>query len=184
MMNTLEESRGINLAWIIFEHLCKHVLGLKENRLICGGNYMTKIGKSLWYLMNEEVEKCSKLIECEKWNDKMFSKEFDLENYTLLRPTLSPPPTRVNKPILHTPLMYNPNFPPYPYPYVPYPYPYTHYPDMGNQPHGGGHYEAPGDGYFAILMPAFRGTSIVPSSGYEVGGSSRAMQDEDDDDAL
>ncbi|GKG56526.1 hypothetical protein Tco_0579850, partial [Tanacetum coccineum] len=32
-------------------------------------------------------------------------------------------------------------------------------------------------------MPAFRGTSIVPSSGYEVGGSSRAMQDEDDDDA-
>ncbi|GKB21703.1 hypothetical protein Tco_0855626 [Tanacetum coccineum] len=30
-------------------------------------------------------------------------------------------------------------------------------------------------------MPNFRGTSIVPSSGYEFEGSSRAIQDDDDD---
>ncbi|GKF23397.1 hypothetical protein Tco_0075719, partial [Tanacetum coccineum] len=54
---------------------------------------------------------------------------------------------------------------------------------MGDQSHGGGHYGAPGDGYFAHSMPNIGGTSIVPSSGYEVGRSSGAMQDEDDDDA-
>ncbi|GJY57972.1 hypothetical protein Tco_0457864 [Tanacetum coccineum] len=53
---TLEESRGINLAWIIAEHLCKHVPRLKENSLICGGHYVTNIAKSLGYLVNEEVE--------------------------------------------------------------------------------------------------------------------------------
>ncbi|GJR25401.1 hypothetical protein Tco_1101633 [Tanacetum coccineum] len=81
MMNALEESRGINLAWVIAEHLCEHAPGLKENSRICGGHYATKIAKSLG------------------------------------------------------------------------------------------------------SMPSFGGTSIVPSSGYEVGGSSRAIQDEDDDDA-
>nr|GEW41441.1 hypothetical protein [Tanacetum cinerariifolium] len=74
-----------------------------------------------------------------------------------------------------------PNVPPYPYPYVPYPHPYTHYPDMGNQSPRGGHYGAPGDGNFLISMPSFKGTTIVPSSGYEVGGSSRGIQDVDDD---
>ncbi|GKF68980.1 hypothetical protein Tco_0198659, partial [Tanacetum coccineum] len=74
-----------------------------------------------------------------------------------------------------------PNVPPYPYPYVPYPHPYTHYPDMGNQSHGGVHHGAPGDGYFAGPMPSFEGTSIVPSSDYQVGGSSRAIQDDDED---
>ncbi|GJX17537.1 hypothetical protein Tco_0218369 [Tanacetum coccineum] len=74
-----------------------------------------------------------------------------------------------------------PNVPPYLYPYMPYPHPYTHYPDMGNQPHRGGHYGAPGEGYFAGSMPSFGGTFIVPSPGYEVGGSSRAIQDDDDD---
>ncbi|GJZ89759.1 hypothetical protein Tco_0661541 [Tanacetum coccineum] len=29
---------GINLAWVIVEHLCKHASGLKENSLICGGS--------------------------------------------------------------------------------------------------------------------------------------------------
>nr|GEU54658.1 ribonuclease H-like domain-containing protein [Tanacetum cinerariifolium] len=94
MMNALEESRGINLAWVIAEHLCKHAPGLKENSLIYGGHYATKIAKSLGYLVNKEVGKCSEPIECGKWTTKMLENEFDMENYMLLRPTLSPPPTR------------------------------------------------------------------------------------------
>nr|GEX15015.1 hypothetical protein [Tanacetum cinerariifolium] len=90
MMNALEGSRGINLAWVIAEHLCKHAQGLKENNLIYRVHYVTKIEKSLGYLMNEEVEKCLELIEYEKWTTKMLAYELDLENYTLLRPTLSP----------------------------------------------------------------------------------------------
>ncbi|GKB30169.1 hypothetical protein Tco_0869570 [Tanacetum coccineum] len=81
-------------TWVIAEHLCKHALGLKENSLICGGHYVTKIAKSLGCLVNEEVKKCSEPIECEKWTTKMLANELALENYTLLQPTLSPPPTR------------------------------------------------------------------------------------------
>nr|GFA33763.1 hypothetical protein [Tanacetum cinerariifolium] len=44
MMSALEESRGINLAWVIAEHVCKHTLGLKENSLICGGPIVTSSG--------------------------------------------------------------------------------------------------------------------------------------------
>ncbi|GJX03431.1 hypothetical protein Tco_0189347 [Tanacetum coccineum] len=58
MMSALEESRGINLAWVIAEHLCKHASGLKENSLICGGHYVTKIAHSLGYLNDEKVAKC------------------------------------------------------------------------------------------------------------------------------
>ncbi|GJW20646.1 hypothetical protein Tco_0031268 [Tanacetum coccineum] len=107
MMIALEESRGINFTWIIAEHLCKHSPGLKENSLICRGHYVTKIAKSLGYLVNEEVKKCSELIKCEKWTTYML----------------------------------------------------------------------------ASSMPNLGGTSIVPSSGYKVGGSSGEMHDEDDDDA-
>ncbi|GJT04462.1 hypothetical protein Tco_0838924 [Tanacetum coccineum] len=115
-----------------------HRLGrIKENSLIYGGHYVTKIAKSLGYLVKEEVEKCSEPIECEKWTTKMLVNELDLENYTLLRPTLSPPLTRVPR-------------------------------EQRQEPSS---------------MPSFRGTSIVPSSGYEVGGSSRSIQDEDDEDA-
>ncbi|GJT79582.1 hypothetical protein Tco_1053924, partial [Tanacetum coccineum] len=128
------------------EHLCKHAPGLKENSLICGDHYVTKITKSLGYLMNEEVGKCSKPIECEKWTTKMLANELDLENYTLLQPTLSPPPTREGREKRQEPSGLNLS-----------------------------------KGYFAGSMPNFRGTSIVPSSGYEVGGSSRAIQDDDDD---
>ncbi|GJX20394.1 hypothetical protein Tco_0223071 [Tanacetum coccineum] len=39
MMGALKESRGINLAWVIAEHLSKHALGLKENSLIYGGSW-------------------------------------------------------------------------------------------------------------------------------------------------
>ncbi|GJV16343.1 hypothetical protein Tco_1361666 [Tanacetum coccineum] len=74
MMSALEESRGINLAWVIAEHLCKHALGLKENSLICGGHYVTEIAKSWGYLLDEEVAKCSEPIECEKWTSKMLAR--------------------------------------------------------------------------------------------------------------
>ncbi|GJX90267.1 putative ribonuclease H-like domain-containing protein [Tanacetum coccineum] len=41
-----------------------HRAGLKENSLICGGYYVTKIAQSLGYLVDEEVAKCSEPIEC------------------------------------------------------------------------------------------------------------------------
>nr|GEU48624.1 hypothetical protein [Tanacetum cinerariifolium] len=44
----------------------------------------------------------------------------------------------------------------------------------------GGYCEAPGDDYFADSMPSFGGTSIIPSTGYEVEGSSGAIHDDDD----
>ncbi|GKA12211.1 hypothetical protein Tco_0691757 [Tanacetum coccineum] len=66
-----------------------------------------------------------------------------------------------------------PNVPPYPYLYVPYPHPYTHYPDTGSPSFGGDHSGAHGDGYHV--------GSIVPSSGYEIGGSSAGFHGDDFD---
>ncbi|GJS31543.1 hypothetical protein Tco_0492163 [Tanacetum coccineum] len=40
MMSALEESRGVNFAWIIVDHLYKHASGTKENSVICAGHYM------------------------------------------------------------------------------------------------------------------------------------------------
>ncbi|GKC74112.1 hypothetical protein Tco_1119995 [Tanacetum coccineum] len=65
------------------------------------------------------------------------------------------------------------NVPPYPYPYVPYPHLYTHYPDTGSPSFGGDHYGAHGDSYHAC--------SIVPSSGYEIGGLSVGFHRDDFD---
>ncbi|GJW04381.1 hypothetical protein Tco_1563237 [Tanacetum coccineum] len=174
MMGALEESLGINLAWVIAEHLNKHAPGLKENSLIFGGHFVTKIAKSLgktidcwdqhryhhhrqepsglnsnwddWNAILNEIERGN------VWRDSMLMRN----NYMLEH----------SMPILHHladqanyayPTYEPPNVPPYPYPYVPYPHPYTHYPDMGNQSHGGG---------------------------YEVGGSLGAIHDDDDDGAL
>ncbi|GJV84398.1 hypothetical protein Tco_1524296 [Tanacetum coccineum] len=69
-----------------------------------------------------------------------------------------------------------PNVPPYPYPYVSYPHLYTHYPDMGNQFYGGEHFGAQGDAYYA--------GPIIPSSGYEIGGSSGGVHGDDDEDDM
>ncbi|GJY19383.1 hypothetical protein Tco_0390874 [Tanacetum coccineum] len=84
MMSALEESRGINLAWVITEHLCKHALGLKDNSLIYGGHYVTKIAHSLGYLNNKKVAKCSELIECETWTIKMLENELDEGTHSLI----------------------------------------------------------------------------------------------------
>nr|GEW38350.1 glutaredoxin-C11-like [Tanacetum cinerariifolium] len=66
-----------------------------------------------------------------------------------------------------------PNVPAYPYLYVPYLHPYTHYPDASSPSFVGDHYRAHGDGYHAC--------SIVPSSGYEIEGSSTGFHEEDFD---
>ncbi|GJS67827.1 hypothetical protein Tco_0682392 [Tanacetum coccineum] len=39
MMSALEESRGINLAWVIVDHLYKHASVLKESSLIFAGEF-------------------------------------------------------------------------------------------------------------------------------------------------
>nr|GEV38491.1 hypothetical protein [Tanacetum cinerariifolium] len=66
-------------------HLCKLSSGLKENSLICGGHYVTKIASSLGYLVDEEVMKCSEPIECEKWTSKMLANELDEGIHTLMQ---------------------------------------------------------------------------------------------------
>ncbi|GJW57691.1 retrovirus-related pol polyprotein from transposon TNT 1-94 [Tanacetum coccineum] len=227
LMSALDESRGIDLAWVIAEHLFKHAPGLKENSLICGGHYVTEIAKSLGYLADEEVSKCLEPIECGKWTAKMLASELDEDIHTLFQTTrVAPQPrearrqrqeqTRLNSSwgdwnaslneIKHrdvwrdsmlmrnkymlehsVPILYHladqsnfayptyepPNVPLYPYPYVPYPHPYTHYPNTSNQSYGGEHYGAQGDAYYA--------GPIVPSSGYEIGGSSGGVHDDEDD---
>ncbi|GKE74784.1 hypothetical protein Tco_1536825 [Tanacetum coccineum] len=94
LMSLLEESCGINLAWVIVKHLCKHASGLKENSLICGGHYVTKISQSLGYLVDEDVAKCSEPIECEKWTSKMLVSELDEDVHTLLQTTQVAPQPR------------------------------------------------------------------------------------------
>nr|GEU91985.1 hypothetical protein [Tanacetum cinerariifolium] len=157
MMNTLEESQGINLAWVIAKNLFKHAPSLKENILICEGHYVTKIAHSLGHLNDEEVAKYSMIMR---------------NNYMLEH----------SMPILHHladqsnsayPAYEPPNVPPYPYSYVPYPYPYMHYPDMGSPSFRGDHYGAHGNSYHT--------GSIAPSSGYEIGGSSAGFHGNDFD---
>ncbi|GJY25818.1 RNA-directed DNA polymerase, eukaryota, reverse transcriptase zinc-binding domain protein [Tanacetum coccineum] len=54
MMSALEESPGVNLAWIIADHLYKHALGTKENSVICVGHYVTKIACFLGYCVDDD----------------------------------------------------------------------------------------------------------------------------------
>ncbi|GKC56782.1 hypothetical protein Tco_1084380, partial [Tanacetum coccineum] len=85
MMSALEESRGNNIAWVITEHLYKHASNLKENSLICGGHYVTKISHSLGYLNDEEVAKCSEPIEYETWTARMLANELDEGTHSLIQ---------------------------------------------------------------------------------------------------
>nr|GEU90423.1 hypothetical protein [Tanacetum cinerariifolium] len=143
MMSTLEESRGINLAWVIVEHLCKHALSLKENSLICGGHYVTKISHSLGYLNKDEVAKCSKPIEYETWTVKMLANELDEGTHTLMKTkqdALQPGQARRKR----------------------------------QEPRG---LDSSWGDWNASLNKIER--SIVPSSGYEIGGSSARFHGED-----
>ncbi|GKD09410.1 hypothetical protein Tco_1189095 [Tanacetum coccineum] len=85
MMNALEESRGVNLAWIIADHLYKHAPGTKESSVIYVGHYVTKIASSLRYCVDDEIKKCSEPIDCEYWTTKMLAKELDEKNQCLLK---------------------------------------------------------------------------------------------------
>nr|GEV95451.1 ribonuclease H-like domain-containing protein [Tanacetum cinerariifolium] len=60
MMSALEESRGVNLAWIIADHLYKHASGTKE---------------------------CPEPIYYEYWTTKMLAEELDEKNKCLLKET-------------------------------------------------------------------------------------------------
>nr|GFA55887.1 hypothetical protein [Tanacetum cinerariifolium] len=97
LMSAFEELRGINLAWVIFEHSCKHAPGLKENSLICGG-YVTKIAASLGYLNEDEVAKCSNPIESKTWAAKMFENKLDEGTNTLLQTKhIAPQPSQTGR---------------------------------------------------------------------------------------
>ncbi|GJS37987.1 hypothetical protein Tco_0536369 [Tanacetum coccineum] len=87
MMSALEESRRVNLAWIITDHLYKHASGTKENSVICAGHYVTKIASFLGYCVDDEIKKCSEPIDCEYWTSKMLADELDGENTCLKKET-------------------------------------------------------------------------------------------------
>ncbi|GJW10896.1 hypothetical protein Tco_1576723 [Tanacetum coccineum] len=66
-------------------HKLMHSPGLKENSLICGGHYVTKIAHSLGYLNEEEVAKCSEPIKYETWKTKILANELDEATHTLMQ---------------------------------------------------------------------------------------------------
>ncbi|GKD72886.1 hypothetical protein Tco_1331168 [Tanacetum coccineum] len=143
IMSALEDLRGINLAWVIAEHLCKHALGLKENSLICGGHYVTNIAHSLGYLNEEEVAKCLEPIEYETWTAKMLANELDEGTHTLMQTEQeAPQPGQTRR----------------------------------QRQESRGLDSSWGD-WNASLNEIER--SIVPSSGYEIGGSSAGFHGED-----
>ncbi|GJZ18539.1 hypothetical protein Tco_0554662 [Tanacetum coccineum] len=90
MMSALEQSRGVNLAWIIADHLYKHASGTKENSVICTGHYVTRIASFLGYCVDDEIKKYSKPIDCEYWTSKMLADELDEENTCLKKETRIP----------------------------------------------------------------------------------------------
>nr|GEU38073.1 protein kinase-like domain-containing protein [Tanacetum cinerariifolium] len=55
MMSSLEMSRGVNLTWIIMNHLYKHAPRTKENSVICVGHYVTKIACFLGYCVDDLI---------------------------------------------------------------------------------------------------------------------------------
>ncbi|GKC87648.1 hypothetical protein Tco_1148297, partial [Tanacetum coccineum] len=87
MMSALDESCGVNLAWIIADHLYKHALGIEESSVICAGHCVTKIASSLGYCVDDEIKKCSEPIDCEYWTTKMLAEELDEKNQCLLKET-------------------------------------------------------------------------------------------------
>ncbi|GJY28031.1 hypothetical protein Tco_0403798, partial [Tanacetum coccineum] len=90
MMSALEESYGVNLAWIIADHLYKHAPGTKENSVICAGHYVTKIVCFLGYCVDDEIKKCSESIDYEYWTSRMLADELDEENTCLKKETEIP----------------------------------------------------------------------------------------------
>nr|GEU66354.1 hypothetical protein [Tanacetum cinerariifolium] len=203
MMSTLEESRGVNLAWIITDHLYNHAPGTKESSVICAGHYVTKIASSLGYCVDDEIKKCLEMIYCEYWTTKMLVEELDenhhwgdwnaslneVEHGNVWRDSMLIWNIYMlghSMPILHHlanqgniayPTYEPPNVRPYPYPYIPYPQSYMHYPNPSNQSNQEGNYRLGGDDYFTSAMPEFGLSSL----GYAVGGSSKGAGFDDED---
>nr|GEU39363.1 hypothetical protein [Tanacetum cinerariifolium] len=176
---------------VVLDHLYKHAPKTKENNVICVGYYVTKIACFLGYYVDDEIKKCSELIECEYRTLKMLADELDVENTCLKKESEMPTQAEEESKEPNQDhgglnssnfgyLTYEPlNVLPYPYPYLPYLYPYTHYLNPGNQSNQGGSYGLGGDNYITSAMPDFRGSS----SRYAVKGSSReARFNEDEDD--
>nr|GEW25285.1 hypothetical protein [Tanacetum cinerariifolium] len=157
MMSTLEESRGLNLAWIIADHLYKHTPGTKENSVICTGHYVTRIAFFLGYCMDDEIKKCLKSIDYEYWISNMLADELDIENTCLKKETKMPTQAEEGS---REPRQEHGGL------------------NSSNQSNQGGSYELGGDDYFMSAMPDFIGSS----SGYAVGGSFRGAGFNDDDD--
>nr|GEW41061.1 hypothetical protein [Tanacetum cinerariifolium] len=152
MMSTLEESRGVNLAWVIADHLYKHTPGAKENSVICVGHYVTGTASFLGHYVDDEIKKCSELIDCKYWTSRMLADELDEENTCLKKeagiPTQAAEGSNGQR--------------------------QEH---EGNQSNQGGSYGLGGDNYFTSAMPDFRGSS----SGYAFGGLSKDARFNDDD---
>nr|GEV59652.1 hypothetical protein [Tanacetum cinerariifolium] len=180
-----EESRGVNLAWIIADHLYKHASGTKESSVICASHYVTNIASSSGYCVDDEIKKCSEPIDCEYWTTKMLAEKLDEKNQCLLKETEIPTQAGIGsneqrqepRGNFAYPTYEPPNVPPYPYPYIPYPHSYMHYLNSGNQSNQGESYGLGGDDYFTSAMPDFGGNS----SRYAVGGSSRRVGFNDED---
>ncbi|GJR76914.1 retrovirus-related pol polyprotein from transposon TNT 1-94 [Tanacetum coccineum] len=151
MMSALEESRGVNLAWIIADHLYKHALGTKENIVIYAGYYVTRIARFLGYCVDEEIKKCSEPIDCEYLTSKMLAEELDEENTCLKKEIRIP-----------TQAAEGSSGP--------------RHEHGGNQSNQGVSYGLGGGDYFTSAMPDFGGSSL----GYTVGGSSREDEFNDD----
>nr|GEY06485.1 hypothetical protein [Tanacetum cinerariifolium] len=177
MMSALEESCGVNLAWIIVDHMYKHASRTKESSVICAGHYVTKIAISLGYCVDDEIKKSSEPIDYEYWTTKMLAEELDEKNQCLLEETRIPTQAGIGSSNFAYPTYEPPNVPLYLYPYIPYPHPYTHYPNPGNQSNQGGSYGLEGDDYFTSAMPDFGGNSL----GYAVSGSSGGAGFDDED---
>ncbi|GJZ34340.1 reverse transcriptase domain-containing protein [Tanacetum coccineum] len=97
MMSALEESRGINLAWVIVEHLCKHAPGLKENSLILS-NKRAKHNLDSTYLWHCRLAHISKK-RIEKLQHNRLLKTTDEESFDQCVSCLSGKMTR--KPFPH-----------------------------------------------------------------------------------
>nr|GEV78018.1 hypothetical protein [Tanacetum cinerariifolium] len=83
MMSALEESCGVNLDWMIADHLYKYASRTKENSVICAGYYVTRITSILGYCVDDEIKKCSELINCKYWTSRMLADELDEKNTCL-----------------------------------------------------------------------------------------------------
>nr|GEV94157.1 hypothetical protein [Tanacetum cinerariifolium] len=113
MMSAIKELRGVNLAWIIADHLYKHALGTKETSVICVGHYVTRIASFLGYYVDDEIKNYSEPTDC---------------NFAY--PTYKPP----NVPPCPYPYI------PYPYPHTHYPNPGNQSNQEGCQGLGGDDY--------------------------------------------